>query len=466
MKLMRLLAAASALFFSLSSNASAAELPDFVRLAQKAGPAVVNISTEKTIASSMPEEMRRFFEQFGPLNPSRPQKQSALGTGFIISSDGYIVTNNHVVNGADKVLVNLNTDNETTRSLDAEIIGTDPDTDIALLKVNSPKSLPTLSFGNSDEAQVGEWVMAIGNPFGLNNTVTAGILSAKGRRGITDNRYDDFLQTDASINPGNSGGPLINTRGEVIGINTAIISGGQGIGFAIPSSMAMDIIDQLRYGKKVSRGWMGVSIQSINEQMAKALKLKSTEGALVAGVNPGQPADRAGLKVGDVITRVNNKIIKSSDDLTRAIAAIKPGQDVKITVLRKNAEKVLTVRLGDRDAAQGGVISNADGNSIEKLGLTVVPLSKSDIKRYDLPQGTTGLVITKINSKSPAANADPQLMEGDVILAANMETVASPQDLAKAIAGSKGEQDYLLLQVLREGRFRVSQFYAAVPLIN
>ena len=277
------------LVMSLVFSAQAAPVvPDFVPLVQSAGKAVVNISTEKKVMQrggmpsemfrGLPPEFERFFEQFeGNSRNAKPRTQRSLGTGFLISSDGYIVTNNHVVAGADTVLVNLQGSTGKEHSLKAQVIGTDEETDIALLKVKADAPLPFLNFGNSDKMEVGEWVLAIGNPFGLGHTVTAGILSAKGRN-IQSGPFDNFLQTDASINPGNSGGPLINMEGKVIGINTAIIASGQGIGFAIPSSMAERIVNQLKQDKKVSRGWIGVTIQDVDENTAKRL-------AKIAGVD-------------------------------------------------------------------------------------------------------------------------------------------------------------------------------------
>ena len=306
------------LVMSLVFSAQAAPVvPDFVPLVQSAGKAVVNISTEKKVMQrggmpsemfrGLPPEFERFFEQFeGSGRNAKPRTQRSLGTGFLISSDGYIVTNNHVVAGADTVLVNLQGSTGKEHSLKAQVIGTDEETDIALLKVKADAPLPFLNFGNSDKMEVGEWVLAIGNPFGLGHTVTAGILSAKGRN-IQSGPFDNFLQTDASINPGNSGGPLINMEGKVIGINTAIIASGQGIGFAIPSSMAERIVNQLKQDKKVSRGWIGVTIQDVDENTAKALGLPEATGALIGSVMPDKPAAKGGMKDGDVVLEVNGQ---------------------------------------------------------------------------------------------------------------------------------------------------------------
>ena len=296
-------------FLAASQLAQAANLPDFSELAAKSGPAVVNIGTERKASGNsqddlmgemfrnMPPGFDKFFDQFGgKRGGKRPQmKQKSLGSGFIVSADGYIVTNNHVVADADVIRVTLDQSNGKSEAITAKLVGADEETDLALLKIETKKTLPYLAFGNSDELRIGEWLLAIGNPFGLDHSVTAGILSAKNRN-IHAGPFDNFLQTDASINPGNSGGPLLNMAGQVIGINTAIIASGQGIGFAIPSNMAAKIIDQIKSGKKISRGWIGVGIQDVEENTAKALGLKDAKGALVGSVMEGEPAAKAGMK--------------------------------------------------------------------------------------------------------------------------------------------------------------------------
>ena len=412
------------LALTVSVAAAAPALPNFVPLAKSAGPAVVNISTEREVSTrmgggfpGMPPGMERFFEEFGPFwgQPQGPRKQSSLGSGFIISSDGYIVTNNHVVEGADKVFVNLEGDSDRAHSLEATVVGTDAETDIALLKVDAKRDLPVLNFGNSDTAEVGEWVVAIGNPFGLSNSVTAGILSAKGRD-IHAGPFDNFLQTDASINPGNSGGPLINMAGEVIGINTAIVASGQGIGFAIPSNLASRIVEELKSGKKISRGWLGVTIQDVDENAAKALGLKDAQGALIGSVLPDEPAAKAGLKAGDIIVRVGRDDIRNSTELLRSVADLKPGTDVKITVLRNGKEFSTTVKLGER-ASQGMSQGGAQEEGGTSLGLTIRPLNKEDARSLQLPANTEGLVILSVQPGSPAQEAG--LRPGDVIQSAN-----------------------------------------------
>ena len=343
------LAALLAVAFLASAQLSqAADLPDFSELAAKSGPAVVNIGTERKASGGGPEDFfgemfrnmppgfEKFFDQFGGKGRGgkRPQqKQKSLGSGFLVSADGYIVTNNHVVADADVIHVTLDEDNGKSETLKATLIGSDEETDLALLKVDAKKPLPFLTFGDSDALKVGEWLLAIGNPFGLDHTVTAGILSAKGRN-IRSGPFDNFLQTDASINPGNSGGPLLNMAGQVVGINTAIIASGQGIGFAIPSNMAAKIINQIKSGKKISRGWIGVSIQDMDENTAKALGMKEPSGALVGSVMENEPAAKGGVQDGDVIIAVDKKDVEDAAALLRAIADKAPGSTAVLTVWR------------------------------------------------------------------------------------------------------------------------------------
>ena len=451
------------LVMSLVFSAQAAPVvPDFVPLVQSAGKAVVNISTEKKVMQrggmpsemfrGLPPEFERFFEQFeGNSRNAKPRTQRSLGTVFLISSDGYIVTNNHVVAGADTVLVNLQGSTGKEHSLKAQVIGTDEETDIALLKVKADAPLPFLNFGNSDKMEVGEWVLAIGNPFGLDHSVTAGILSAKGRR-INAGAFDNFLQTDCAINPGNSGGPLLNMKGEVIGINTAIIASGQGIGFAVPSDLANDIISKLKGGKKISRGWLGVVIQDVDENTAKALDMKDAHGALVASVQEGQPADKAGIKEGDVIVSVDGQNIKDTAELLAAIARKAPGSDAKVTVWREGAAKEFTVKLGDRSenlSAENG-IQTRDGSEAKKsegtLGLSVRPLTRDEAKAFKIKDG--GLAILSVDEDKPAAAAD--LREGDIIVKANMKPVSTVADLTKQVSECT-KRGAILLQINRRG---------------
>ncbi len=448
---------------------SSASLPDFVPLVRDAGKAVVNINTEKKVQSSMmpgfpselfrnlPPGFDRFFDQFDRHGGSRPRMQRSLGTGFIISPDGYIVTNNHVVEGADVVRVSLEGTRDKEKSLPAEIIGTDPETDLALIRVKPDRPLPYLSFGDSDKMQVGAWVLAIGNPFGLGHTVTQGILSAKGRD-IQAGPFDNFLQTDASINPGNSGGPLINTDGEVIGINTAIIAGGQGIGFAIPSNMARTIVEQLKSGKKVSRGWMGVTIQEVDANTAKALELPSGAGALIGSVMEGEPADKAGLKAGDVVLEVNGNAVADADALLRIISEQKPGTTVKLTVWRNGGKKNLSIKLGERaSAAESGGDFKQRKQSAPALGISVRPLGADEASAAGLRSGQ-GLLITDVEQGKPGAEAE--LRKGDIILTANLKPVRSAADLARIVDDEGKKRGAVMLQVQRRGQV----FFRTLPL--
>ncbi len=450
-------------FLLLSSTNAFSHDLDFVSLAKKAGPAVVNISTERTVSQgniqnmfpeemfrNMPREFEEFFRYFGEGNNGE-RKQSSLGSGFIISEDGYIVTNNHVVENADKVFVSLQGKSGEADSLEAAIIGTDPETDLALLKVETKTKLPVLKFGDSDAAEVGEWVLAIGNPFGLGHTVTAGIISAKGRD-IQVGPFDSFIQTDTSINPGNSGGPLINMQGEVIGINTAILASGQGLGFSIPSSQAERIIETLKSGKTVERGWLGVSIQDIDENTQKALGLKDKTGALVSGIMDDTPAQKAGLKAGDVIIRVDNSPISNSSDLLKNIAANTPDTKVKLTIIREGKERTVTVTLGRRENANEAIQAQEEQTI---LGMEVRALTKEELNKMKLKNG---LIITQIERNSIASkNA---LMPNDVLISANLAELSSVDQLANIVKRDGQQRGAIFLQVLRGGQM----FSLALPV--
>ena len=425
------------LVMSLVFSAQAAPVvPDFVPLVQSAGKAVVNISTEKKVMQrggmpsemfrGLPPEFERFFEQFeGNSRNAKPRTQRSLGTGFLISSDGYIVTNNHVVAGADTVLVNLQGSTGKEHSLKAQVIGTDEETDIALLKVKADAPLPFLNFGNSDKMEVGEWVLAIGNPFGLG-------------------------QTDASINPGNSGGPLINMEGKVIGINTAIIASGQGIGFAIPSSMAERIVNQLKQDKKVSRGWIGVTIQDVDENTAKALGLPEATGALIGSVMPDEPAAKGGMKDGDVVLEVNGQKIDDSSALLRAIATEAPGSKVNMVVWRDGERKNITVQLGERNLkASSGKSGSAVEQDAPSIGLSVRPLTKEEARTANVKPGT-GLLIVGVEPGKLAAEAE--LREGDIILSANLKPIKSVEEFSKIIREDAKKRGVVMLQLQRQGQ--------------
>ncbi|GAB7023730.1 DegQ family serine endoprotease [Salidesulfovibrio brasiliensis] len=447
------------------------QLPVFTDLAEHAGKAVVNISTESKNQAVQPQQFfgqdqlpeghpfREFFERFfGGQMPNQPRKQNSLGSGFIISEDGYVVTNNHVVQDADKVSVLLQ---DEEKEYEAKVVGLDPETDLALLKIEAGQKLPVLRFGNSETARVGEWVLAIGNPFGLGHTVTQGIISAKGRI-LGAGPFDDFIQTDASINPGNSGGPLIDLDGRVIGINTAIIPSGEGLGFAIPSNMAAKIIQQLKSGKTIKRGWLGVSIRGLSDTDAKALGLDKPTGALVAQVFPEDPAGKAGVKQGDVILSVNGKTVDDNNDLLRKIAGLRPGDKAHL-VLWRNGEKVkATVTLGDRskNARQqqpGKKPAPQKDQSAQELGITLRPVAdENEAKALGLEK-PEGLVITGVKANSPAMREG--LRQGDVIVQANQQDVNSVEQLRKVLDAA-GERGAIMLLVKRQGR----SVFIAIPI--
>lgn len=454
-----------AIFFCLSSTVLAAELPEFTKLAQDSGQAVVNISTVKVVKQG--QTMQRFFHQqpkgqepFGDFfdqfnrffgDQMVPREQRSLGSGFLISADGYIVTNNHVIEGADSIKVNLLANKNGEKSYDATVIGTDGETDLALLKIKAETKLPYLNFGDSDALKVGQWVLAIGNPFGLDHTVTAGIVSAKGRA-IGAGPYDNFIQTDASINPGNSGGPLLGMDGQVVGINSAIIASGQGIGFAIPSRLARQVIDQLKEHKSVRRGWLGVSIQDVDENTAKALGLKEARGALVSGVTSGDPADRAGIRTGDVILAMNNASVDSASDLTRKIGDLLPGAKITLSLWRAGKSITETVILGERNTEKIAKNENTPGDQgltgKSILGLNVRPVTQAEAYALGLPV-VRGLLIVDREQNSAAAQAG--LMPGDVILEANgkpVNTVQALQDVLNTDAKAKG---VVMLLINRRG---------------
>lgn len=459
----------------MASSAMAYTLPDFSELAAKCGPAVVNVNTERKASSgdqddffgemfrNMPPGFEKFFEQFGGRHPGgknpgkRPtRKQKSLGSGFLVSADGYIVTNNHVVKGADVIHVTMDSDNGKSRDFKATLIGADEETDLALLKVDGT-GLPFLTFGNSENLKVGEWLLAIGNPFGLDHTVTAGILSAKGRN-IRSGPFDNFLQTDASINPGNSGGPLLDLSGNVVGINTAIIASGQGIGFAIPSNMAAKIIDQIKDGKKVSRGWIGVTIQDVDETAAKALGLKDQNGALVGSVLENEPAQKAGIRDGDVILAVDDKSIDDSGALLRAIADKAPGSKATLTVWRDGKTMTFNVTLGERKAVSSDARNgNAQKQNNIELGISVRPLKAQDRKDKKIGENE-GLMIVNVEPDKPGAEAD--LRPGDIILKVNQEPVKSVEEFAKIVKEMGAKRGAVMLQIMRRG----DVYLRAIPL--
>jgi serine protease Do len=409
----------------------------FSDLAESASPAVVNVRTVKTIKGGGrvfrhfqknpfgdDDQMRDFFDRFFDEDQNRNFKQRSLGSGFIIDKDGYIATNNHVIDNADKIVVILNNEKE----FEAKIIGRDKNTDLALIKIESNHNLPVLRFGDSDTLKVGQWVVAIGNPFGLEHTVTAGIVSAKGRV-IGSGPYDDFIQTDASINPGNSGGPLLNMKGEVIGINTAIVAGGQGIGFAIPVNLAKKIIGQLKSSGEVTRGWLGVGIQDISDEVAEYYGIKEKKGVLVTEVFPGDPADSAGIKPKDIIVSVNGKAIDSARKLTGVIADTSVGDTVKIDIIRNGKTKTLDVKIAKREETKISAKSTPKENK-EQLGIRVAEITPETVRRFNL-KDAKGVMVAGIESESKAAEAGLQIH--DIIIEINHRNISSVADFDKAI---------------------------------
>ncbi len=416
-------------------------------LVEKVSPAVVNIRT-KAKPRNHPgmffgNDLFDWF--FGPQNPQRrpapspsPQPRS-LGSGFIIDAKGLVVTNNHVVDGADEIEVQISDE----RKFKAELVGSDDRTDVALLRLKNASKLPTVKFGDSDQLKVGDHVVAIGNPFGLDHTVTSGIVSAK-ERVIGAGPYDDFIQTDASINPGNSGGPLFNLKGEVIGINTAINPMGQGIGFAIPSSLAAGIIDALGSGGEVVRGWLGISFQPLTEDLVKAFKLKEKKGAVVANVTPGSPAEKGGMQAGDVIVAVNGRKVNESRALPHLVAKIKPGSVARIKVIRGGSPVVLKVKIGKMPGEPGQVTSPAKKST--KLGFTVRELDERTKRRLDA-ETLEGVVVEGLETDSAAAEL---LQSGDIILEVNRTPVRNLKEFNAQTKGLKAGDD-LVLRIYRGG---------------
>jgi serine protease Do len=403
----------------------------WVRLARELKPAVVNISTKR--AAEAPEGMspfgdderfNQFFKHFFGNQPRRPAR--SLGSGFVINPDGHIVTNNHVVDGATEIKVKLS----DGRELPAKVVGRDAKTDLALLKVEAT-GLPVIPLGNSGELQVGESVMAIGNPFGLEQTVTTGIVSATGRV-IGEGPYDNFIQTDASINPGNSGGPLISTRGQAVGINTAIFTqtgGSVGIGFAIPIDLAKTVVTQLANGGQVVRGYLGVSIQPMTPDLARSFGMPEPTGALVSSVVEGSPAAKAGVKAGDVITQYDGRKVGRSDDLPRAVAETPVGRDVPLTVVRDGKTVTLHATVARLDEPQARSASQAKPAQ-DALGLSLAPLTPAEARERGLGEHG-GVVVRGVQDGSPAANAG--LQPGDVITEINRAPVRNAEDVKQAM---------------------------------
>jgi len=455
----------------------AAQPQGFADMVERVKPSVISVkvimrerasdAANKSDDDGSGSPMERFFRQFGgpdgvPQNPGRGGRHGEMmgqGSGFFISSDGFAVTNNHVVDGADKVEVTT----DAGKTYTAKVIGTDPRTDIALIKVDGGADFPFVNLSEG-KARIGDWVLAVGNPFGLGGTVTAGIVSASGRD-IGSGPYDDFIQIDAPVNKGNSGGPAFNMQGEVVGVNTAIYSpsgGSVGIAFSIPASTVKNVIAQLKNNGSVSRGWIGVQIQPVTQDIADSMGLKRAEGALVADPQKDGPAAKAGVEAGDVITTADGQSIKDAHELARIIGSFAPGSTVKLDVLHKGNSKVVSLTLGQLpNDQQAKADSEADGKGsahdtdVPHLGLTLAPAGKADGASKE------GVVITKVEPKSAAA--DRGLKKGDVILEVAGKNVTKPGDVGDALEAARTDKKGSALMRLRSGD---ASRYVAVPLAN
>lgn len=444
------------------SRAASSPPETFADLAEKLSPTVVNIYTTQMVKPSrsphdlfndqdIPEPLRRFFGLPAPNDqdqPQREQKRTSLGSGVIISKDGYVVTNNHVVENADTINVRLTNFEE----YDAKIIGRDPKTDLALLKITPKNGLPVTTFGDSDKLRVGDWVMAIGNPFGFEQTVTAGIVSGKGRS-LGSGPYESFIQTDASINPGNSGGPLFNLKGEMVGINSAIYSrsgGNIGIGFAIPANMAKNVISQLKQHGSVVRGWLGVMIQPVTPELAAQFKMERPIGALVGEVTPGSPAEKAGIKPGDVIVEFNGKEISQMSMLPNLVAETPVGSKAEVTLYRKGALKKLPLIIAKLNEEQAAAQAEPAENLNKRLGLGVQDLTPEIAAALGITE-KHGVLVTGVEPGSPAAEAG--LHKGDLILEFNQKPVRDVKTFLAELKGVKAKSTVSFF-IKRQGRTR------------
>ena len=456
MKKLKFLLISVVFFLNLQSNSISQNIPSsFADLAEKLMPSVVNISTTTTVTTESNQFPFKFppgspfedmFKEFG--SPKKRQA-AALGSGFIIDEKGIVVTNNHVIQDADDIIVRV----DGNKEFKAKVIGADPLSDIAVLQLKTKEKFTPVKFGNSDKARIGDWVIAIGNPFGLGGTVTSGIISAR-NRSIGLSRYEDYIQTDASINSGNSGGPLFDMNGDVIGINTAILgrSGSIGIGFSIPSNNAKLVIDQLIKFGETKRGWLGVRIQDVTKEIADVEKLDEPRGALVASVAEDSPSKKAGVKAGDIILEFNGKRIQQMKELPIIVAKTEVGKKVKVKIWRNKKEIVKTIILGRLETSEDFKVSEKNMPikelNIEKLKITVRELSKEDIKFRNLPNQTSGLVITKIKNDSPLLNS---IEVNSVIVEAQKKKIKNVNDLNQIINQMlKSNQKTILLVIYND----------------
>ena len=445
---------------NLNTASNSSNVPSsFADLAEELMPSVVNISTTQTVVTKTNpfpnfqfppgSPFEDMFKEFGT---PQERKASALGSGFIIDKDGTVVTNNHVIKDADDILVRVNGDKEYK----AKIIGTDPLSDIAVLKIDSDDKFKPVKFGNSDLARIGDWVIAIGNPFGLGGTVTSGIISAR-NRSIGLSRYEDFIQTDASINQGNSGGPLFNMDGDVVGVNTAILSqgGSIGIGFAIPSNNAKQVVDQLiKYGE-TKRGWLGVRIQDVTKEIAEAEELDKPRGALVSSVSPGSPSEKGGIKAGDIILEFDGTVINQMRELPMIVAQTEVGKTVRVKIWRNKKEIFKKIKLGRLETSSDFKPKKPKAlktTVIQDLKIEVRPLNDEDIEKRKLPKDTTGVVITSIDADSPVKN----LMINNIIVEAQKKKIKTPGDLQNIVKSSLVANNKTILVVIYNNENQIS----------
>jgi len=439
------------LFSNFAFFVNAKSVPEsFADLAEKLIPSVVNISTTQTVVTNInpfPFEFppgSPFEDLFKEFGTPQKRKASALGSGFIIDSKGIVITNNHVIKGAEDIVVRVNGNKEYK----AKVIGTDPLSDVAVLQIESKEKFIAVKFGNSDKARIGDWVIAIGNPFGLGGTVTSGIISAR-NRDIGLSRYEDYIQTDASINVGNSGGPLFDMKGDVIGINTAILgqSGSIGIGFAIPSNSAKKVIDQLIKFGETKRGWLGVRIQVVTKEIADVEKLDRPRGALVASVAEDSPSDKAGIKAGDIILEFNGVLINEMKELPKIVAQTEVGKTVNVKVWRNKKEILKKIKLGRLETSkdfQAKKVIEPKAVEVKSLKIEVRALEKKDIEQRKLPQNTTGLVITKIATDSPIN----YLNVNDIIVEANKQSIRTINQLENIVSAAiKSKEKTILIAI-------------------